>query len=47
VKYYGTKKDGRPLDRPLDTVTTKERFGLVTVTIAGEEYASSTSACGC
>jgi DNA (cytosine-5)-methyltransferase 1 len=38
VKYYGTKKDGRPLHVPLDTITTKERFGLVTVTIAGEEY---------
>jgi DNA (cytosine-5)-methyltransferase 1 len=39
VKYYGTKKDGRPVDVPLDTITTKERYGLVTVTIAGEEYA--------
>lgn len=38
VKFYGTKKDGRPLDVPLDTVTTKERFGLVTVMIGGEEY---------
>lgn len=38
IKFYGTKKDGRPLFAPLDTVTTKERFGLVTVTIAGEEY---------
>lgn len=38
VKFYGTKKDGRPLDAPLDTVTTKERFGLVTVTIGGEQY---------
>jgi DNA (cytosine-5)-methyltransferase 1 len=39
VKFYGTKRDGCPLFAPLDTVTTKERFGLVTVTIAGEEYA--------
>ncbi len=39
VKYYGTKKDGRPVDVPLDTITTKERYGLVTVTIGGEEYA--------
>lgn len=39
VKYYGTKKDGRPVDVPLDTITTKERYGLVTVTIAGEQYA--------
>jgi DNA (cytosine-5)-methyltransferase 1 len=38
VKFYGTKKDGRPLQLPLDTVTTVDRFGLVTVTIAGEEY---------
>lgn len=38
VKFYGTKKDGRPLQAPLDTVTTKERFGLVTVMIAGEQY---------
>ncbi len=39
VKYYGTKKDGRPVDVPLDTITTKERYGLVTVSIGGEEYA--------
>jgi DNA (cytosine-5)-methyltransferase 1 len=39
VKYYGTKKDGRPVDAPLDTITTKERYGLVTVMIGGEEYA--------
>ena len=26
------------LQLPLDTITTKERYGLVTVTIAGEEY---------
>jgi DNA (cytosine-5)-methyltransferase 1 len=39
VKYYGSKKDGRPVNEPLDTITTKERYGLVTVTIQGEEYA--------
>ena len=35
VKYYGTDQDPR-LDEPLHTVTTKDRYGLVTV--AGEEY---------
>lgn len=39
VKYFGTKKDGRPVDVPLDTITTKERYALCTVTIGGEEYA--------
>jgi DNA (cytosine-5)-methyltransferase 1 len=37
VKYFGTDQDPR-LEEPLHTVTTKDRFGLVTVTIAGEEY---------
>lgn len=36
VKYYGTDQDPR-LEEPLHTVTTKDRYGLVTV--AGEEYA--------
>jgi DNA (cytosine-5)-methyltransferase 1 len=36
VKYYGTDQDPR-LERPLGTVTTKDRFGLVTV--HGEPYA--------
>ncbi len=31
VKYYGSKKDGCKLSEPLDTVTSKERFGLVAV----------------
>lgn len=36
VKYYGT--DGDPvLGQPLHTITTRDRFGLVTV--AGEDYA--------
>ncbi|AMK18722.1 DNA cytosine methyltransferase [Sphingobium sp. MI1205] len=39
VKYYGNEHDGHGLDAPLGAVTTKDRFGLVTVTIAGEEYA--------
>lgn len=36
VKYYGTDQDPQLRD-PLHTVTTKDRYGLVTV--AGEEYA--------
>ena len=36
VKYYGADQDPR-LEEPLHTVTTKDRFGLVTV--AGEHYA--------
>lgn len=36
VKYYGTDQDPR-LEAPLHTVTTKDRYGLVTV--AGEQYA--------
>jgi DNA (cytosine-5)-methyltransferase 1 len=36
LKYYGTDQDPR-LERPLGTVTTKDRFGLVTV--RGEPYA--------
>ncbi len=35
IKYYGTDQDPR-LDEPLHTVTTKDRFGVVTV--AGAEY---------
>ncbi|WP_333837967.1 DNA cytosine methyltransferase [Novosphingobium sp.] len=37
LKYYGTDQDPR-LDDPLHSVTTKDRFGLVTVTITGAEY---------
>jgi len=36
IKYYGTDQDPK-LTEPLHTVTTKDRFGLVT--IRGEEYA--------
>ncbi|SNS53971.1 DNA (cytosine-5)-methyltransferase 1 [Sphingomonas laterariae] len=39
VKYYGAAEHGQAANRPLDAVTAKARFGLVTVTIAGEEYA--------
>lgn len=37
VKYYGAGV-GQHISTPLDTVTTKDRFGLVTVMIAGEPY---------
>jgi DNA (cytosine-5)-methyltransferase 1 len=36
-KYYGADQDPR-LDESLHTVTTKDRFGLVTVNINGEPY---------
>ncbi len=36
MKYYGNEKQGIGLRDPLHTVTTKDRFGLVTV--HGEEY---------
>lgn len=35
IKYYGTDQDPNPME-PLHTVTTKDRFGLVTV--QGEQY---------
>ena len=38
VKYYGNEQDGHGLASPIGTVTTKDRFGIVTVTIDGEEY---------
>lgn len=37
VRYNGTG-DAEPVDRALGTLTSKPRFGLVTVTIDGEEY---------
>jgi DNA (cytosine-5)-methyltransferase 1 len=37
LKYYGTDQDPQ-LGEPLHTVTTKDRYGLVTVTVGGEEY---------
>jgi DNA (cytosine-5)-methyltransferase 1 len=36
-KYYGTEQDPQ-LREPLHTVTTIDRFGLVTVTVNGEPY---------
>ncbi|MBU3625958.1 DNA cytosine methyltransferase [Polynucleobacter sp. JS-Safj-400b-B2] len=38
VKYYGNEKDGVPLDEPLHTIPTKDRFGLVIVHLNGEPY---------
>lgn len=37
VKYYG-QGVGQPVTEPVHTVTTKDRFGLVQVTIAGEQW---------
>lgn len=37
LKYYGSADNGQTLDDPLHTVTTKDRFGLVT--IRGQDYA--------
>jgi len=37
VKYYGTDQRGSITD-PAATVTTRDRFGLVTVSIAGEQW---------
>jgi DNA (cytosine-5)-methyltransferase 1 len=39
IKYYGSGC-GQPLDFPLATITTKDRFGLVNVLISieGEQY---------
>jgi DNA (cytosine-5)-methyltransferase 1 len=31
IKYYGSERDGQTLADPLGTVTTRDRFGLVTV----------------
>lgn len=38
VKYYGNDQHGQGLGEPLHTIPTRDRFGLVTVQIAGEEY---------
>lgn len=38
AKYFGSAADGQSADESLHTVTAKPRFGLVTVTIAGEEW---------
>ena len=36
IKYYGAGHSGADIDEPCPTVTTKDRFGLVTV--AGQDY---------
>jgi len=41
IKYYGNERDGHTLFGPLGTVTTRDRFGVVTVTIDGVDYAIS------
>jgi DNA (cytosine-5)-methyltransferase 1 len=38
VKYYGQGGQTQGVDSPLGTVVTKDRFGLVTVTIKGEPW---------
>jgi DNA (cytosine-5)-methyltransferase 1 len=38
AKYYGADQHGQAINEPLHTVPTKDRFGLVTVTIDGEEF---------
>lgn len=37
IKYFGTSI-GQPVDEPMHTQTGKDRFGLVTVNVAGEMY---------
>lgn len=39
IKYYGNERDGHTLFDPLGAVTTRDRFGLVTVPIDGIDYA--------
>lgn len=31
LKYYGNEENGQALDEPLHTITTKDRFGLITI----------------
>lgn len=40
IKYYGSGGSCQGVDRPLDTITTKDRFGLANVVleIEGEQY---------
>lgn len=38
IKYYGSGANGEAVDEPLDTVTTKDRFALITVHIDGVPY---------
>lgn len=38
IKYYGNESDGHGLSDPIHTVTTKDRFAVVTVTIDARTY---------
>ena len=38
IKYYGNEVDGHGLSEPIGTVTTKDRFAVVTVTIDAVTY---------
>ncbi len=38
IKYYGNEVDGHGLSAPIGTVTTKDRFAVVTVTIDATTY---------
>lgn len=38
LKYYGTHQRGVGVDEPIDSVTTKDRFALITVHIKGVPY---------
>lgn len=38
IKYYGNEEDGHGLAAPIHTVTTKDRFAVVTVTIDAKTY---------
>jgi DNA (cytosine-5)-methyltransferase 1 len=38
IKYYGNEVDGHGLDQPIGTVTTRDRFAVVTVTIDAVTY---------
>lgn len=38
LKYYGQGGQWQKLDEPLHTIVSRARYGLVTVTIEGEEY---------
>ena len=41
TKYYGTGGQDQPVTEPLHTLSTKARFGVVTVTVHGQPYAVS------
>lgn len=38
IKYYGNEIGGHAVDEPIGAITTRDRAGLVTVSIAGEPY---------